>query len=142
VIAQARRLLAVLRHRDFRLLWLAGATSVIGDRIVTVAPALFVIDLTGSASDLGIVLGAYALPLVAACLMGVRPRVRGVQEVAAPGRPRRGARGLPRGALAHVGVGDAGGLLRRAVRRARALGWCSARWWAASITAASASTAS
>jgi MFS family permease len=70
VIARARRLLRVLRHRDFRLLWLAGATSVIGDRIVTVALALFVIDLTGSASDLGIVLAAHALPLVAFLLIG------------------------------------------------------------------------
>ena len=69
-MARPGRLLRVLRHRDFRLLWLAGATSVIGDRLVTVALALFVIDLTGSASDLGIVLAARALPLVALLLIG------------------------------------------------------------------------
>jgi MFS family permease len=43
---------------------------VIGDRIVTVALALFVIDLTGSATDLGLVLAAHALPLVAFLLIG------------------------------------------------------------------------
>jgi MFS family permease len=63
-------LFAVLRHRDFRLLWLAGLASVLGDRIVTVALALFVIDLTGDATDLGIVLAAHAIPLVAFMLIG------------------------------------------------------------------------
>ena len=43
---------------------------MIGDRIVTVALALFVIDLTGSATDLGLVLAAHALPLVAFLLIG------------------------------------------------------------------------
>jgi MFS family permease len=60
----------VLRHRDFRFLWLAQSSSVIGDRIVTVALALFVIDLTGSATDLGLVLAAASLPLVAFLLIG------------------------------------------------------------------------
>ncbi len=63
-------LFQVLRHRDFRLLWLAGLASVLGDRIVTVALALFVIDLTGSATDLGLVLAAHAIPLVAFMLIG------------------------------------------------------------------------
>ena len=63
-------LFSVLRHRDFRLLWLAGLASVLGDRIVTVALALFVIDLTGSATDLGFVLAAHAIPLVAFMLIG------------------------------------------------------------------------
>jgi len=60
----------VLRHRDFRFLWLAQSSSVIGDRIVTVALALFVIDRTGSATDLGLVLAAGSLPLVAFLLIG------------------------------------------------------------------------
>jgi MFS family permease len=60
----------VLRHRDFRLLWLAQSSSVIGDRIVTVALALFVIDLTGNATDLGLVFAAQSLPLVAFLLIG------------------------------------------------------------------------
>jgi MFS family permease len=65
-----RDLLGVLRHRDFRLLWLANSASVVGDRIVTVALALFVVDLTGSATDLGIVLAAYSLPLIGFLLVG------------------------------------------------------------------------
>jgi len=62
--------LSVLRHRDFRLLWLAGLASVLGDRIVTVALALFVIDLTGDPTDLGFVLAAHAIPLVGFMLIG------------------------------------------------------------------------
>jgi len=65
-----RQLLRVLRHRDFRLLWLANSASVVGDRIVTVALALFVAQLTGSATDLGIVLAAYSIPLVFFLLVG------------------------------------------------------------------------
>lgn len=64
------QLLRVLRHRDFRLLWLANSASVIGDRIVTVALALFVIQLTGSAADLGFVMAAYSLPLIFFLLVG------------------------------------------------------------------------
>jgi MFS family permease len=65
-----RQLLRVLRHRDFRLLWLANSASVVGDRLVTVALALFVVELTGSATDLGIVLAAYSVPLVFFLLVG------------------------------------------------------------------------
>ncbi len=60
----------VLRHRDFRFLWLAQSASVLGDAIVTVALALYVIDLTGSATDLGFVLAAHAIPLVGFILIG------------------------------------------------------------------------
>jgi MFS family permease len=62
--------LRVLRHRDFRYLWLAQSASVIGDCIVIVAIALFVIELTGSATDLGLVLAASSLPLVVFLLLG------------------------------------------------------------------------
>jgi hypothetical protein len=62
--------LRVLRHRDFRYLWLAQSASVIGDCIVIVALALFVIELTGSATDLGLVFAAASLPLVAFLLIG------------------------------------------------------------------------
>ncbi len=65
-----RELFAVLRHHDFRLLWLAGLASVLGDRIVTVALALFVIDLTGDPTDLGLVLAAHTIPLVGFMLIG------------------------------------------------------------------------
>jgi len=62
--------LGVLRHPDFRLLWLAESASVIGDMLVRVAVALFVADLTGSATDVGLVLAAYTLPLVGFLLLG------------------------------------------------------------------------
>jgi MFS family permease len=65
-----RQLLRVLRHRDFRLFWMANSATVLGDNIVAVALALFVIDLTGSATDLGLVLAAYSVPLVALLLVG------------------------------------------------------------------------
>ena len=61
---------AVLRHLDFRRLWLANLTSSVGDRLVTVALALFIIDETGSATDLGLVLAAHSLPLVGFLLIG------------------------------------------------------------------------
>jgi MFS family permease len=60
----------VLGHRDFRLLWLAQSSSVIGDNIVLVALALFVVQDTGSATDLGLVLAAQSLPLVTFLLIG------------------------------------------------------------------------
>src|SRR5664279_4899608 len=62
--------LRVLRHRDFRYLWFAQSASVIGDCIVIVALALFVIELTGNATDLGLVFAAASLPLVAFLLIG------------------------------------------------------------------------
>jgi predicted MFS family arabinose efflux permease len=62
--------LRVLRHRDFRYLWLARSASEIGDCIVIVALALFVIELTGDATDLGLVFAAASLPLVAFLLIG------------------------------------------------------------------------
>lgn len=64
------RQLRVLRHRDFRYLWLAQSASVIGDCIVIVALALYVIDLTGNATDLGLVFAAASLPLVVFLLLG------------------------------------------------------------------------
>ena len=65
-----RERLRVLRHPAFRNLWLASSASVMGDSLVVVALALFVTDLTGSATDVGIVLAAQMLPLVAFLLIG------------------------------------------------------------------------
>jgi MFS family permease len=62
--------LRVLRHRDFRYLFLGQAASVLGDRAVIVALALFVTLRTGSPTDLGMILGAQALTLVALLLVG------------------------------------------------------------------------
>jgi MFS family permease len=61
--------LQVLRHSNFRNLFLGQAASTIGDRIVFVALALYVTDI-GSPSDVGLVLAANALPLVALVLVG------------------------------------------------------------------------
>jgi MFS family permease len=59
----------VLRNREFRLLLSGQTASTIGDRIVFVALALYVTDI-GSPSDVGIVLTAHAVPLVAFLLLG------------------------------------------------------------------------
>lgn len=61
---------AVLRHPSFRRFWLSQTGSSLGDRIVLAALALYVTDLTGSPTDLGLVLGAQALPMVVLLLVG------------------------------------------------------------------------
>jgi MFS family permease len=62
--------LRVLRHPNFRYLFAGQSASEIGDQLVIVALALFVTQRTGSASDLGLVLGARSVPLVALILLG------------------------------------------------------------------------
>jgi MFS family permease len=62
--------LAVLRRRDFRLLFLGHGVSVFGDRMVVVALAFAVLEVGGSASAVGLVLACAALPLVASVLVG------------------------------------------------------------------------
>jgi MFS family permease len=62
--------LVVLRGRDFRLVFGAFAVSVLGDRMVTVALAFAVLELGGSASEVGLVLACRILPLVATLLIG------------------------------------------------------------------------
>ncbi|WCB91744.1 hypothetical protein DSM104299_00420 [Baekduia alba] len=62
--------LPVLRRRDFRLLLGGQAVSVLGDRIVAVALAFAVLEIGGSPSDVGLVLAAGVLPLVASVLVG------------------------------------------------------------------------
>jgi MFS family permease len=59
----------VLRHRDFRNLFLGQSLSTLGDRIVFVALALYVTEI-GTPSDVGLVLAAHALPLVGLILLG------------------------------------------------------------------------
>jgi MFS family permease len=61
---------APLRERPFRLLFSAHAISVFGDMVVPVALAFAVLDLTGSATDLGLVLTARLLPMVVFMLAG------------------------------------------------------------------------
>jgi MFS family permease len=61
---------AALEERPFRLLFLGQAVSLLGDGMVGVALAFAVLELTGSATDLGIVLAARTVPLVAFLLAG------------------------------------------------------------------------
>jgi hypothetical protein len=60
----------VLGLRSFRLLFSGQAVSTFGDRLVPVALAFAVLDLTGSVTDLGIVMAAQSVPLVAFVLIG------------------------------------------------------------------------
>lgn len=62
--------LGVLRHHNFRCLFLGQAASVVGDQVVILALALFVTQSTGSPTDLGLVLGAQSLTLVCLLLFG------------------------------------------------------------------------
>jgi len=62
--------LAVLRVREFRLLFAGQTISLIGDGMLLVSLSFAVLDLTGSVSDLGFVLAAYRAPTVAAVLVG------------------------------------------------------------------------
>lgn len=62
--------LEVLRERDFRLVFGAQVVSLFGDGIIPVALAFAVLDLTGSATDLGLVLAARMVPLVGCLLLG------------------------------------------------------------------------
>jgi len=62
--------LVVLRHRDFRLVFGASLVSLLGDGVLPVALSFAVLDLTGSATDLGLVLAAETVALAAALLAG------------------------------------------------------------------------
>lgn len=62
--------LDVLRLRDFRLVFGASLVSLLGDGVEPVALTFAVLDLTGSATDLGVVLAARALALVGSLLAG------------------------------------------------------------------------
>ena len=61
---------AVLRLRNFRLLLAAQGVSVLGDRMVAVALAFAVLEIGGSATEVGLVLAAGTVPLVASVLVG------------------------------------------------------------------------
>ena len=59
----------VLRERDFRNLFIGQAASMLGDGIIFVALALYVTEI-GTPTDVGLVLAAATLPLVAFLLLG------------------------------------------------------------------------
>lgn len=62
--------LGVLRERDFRLLFIGQSVSLLGDGMVRVALPFAALEVSGSASSVGIVLAAFALALIAALLAG------------------------------------------------------------------------
>src|ERR1700685_1335583 len=69
--AQVRRIpLGALQEREFRLFFTGQLVSLLGDAVTPFALAWAVLDLTGSARDLGFVLAAKIAPLVVFLLVG------------------------------------------------------------------------
>jgi MFS family permease len=62
--------LGPLREREFRLLFAGRTISMLGSAMAPVALAFAVLDLTGSTSDLGIVLAARQVPMILLLLFG------------------------------------------------------------------------
>lgn len=62
--------MAPLRHRSFRLFWLARLISGFGSWIAPIAISFAVLDLTGSPADLGLVLAARTVPFLIFLLYG------------------------------------------------------------------------
>jgi MFS family permease len=60
----------VLGEPSYRRLWMGRTVSLIGDGISPVALAFGILDLTGSATDVGIVFAAHSLVLIAFILIG------------------------------------------------------------------------
>ncbi|MDG4821947.1 MFS transporter [Asanoa sp. WMMD1127] len=63
-------LLAPLRHRPFRFLIAGRTTTMLGNAVAPIALSFAVLDLTGSARDLGLVVGARSLANVVFILFG------------------------------------------------------------------------
>ena len=61
---------APLREREFRLLFAGRTISLVGSAIAPVALAFAVLDLTGSKTDLGLILFCREVPLVVFLLIG------------------------------------------------------------------------
>ncbi|MCS5715992.1 MFS transporter [Herbiconiux sp. CPCC 205716] len=59
-----------LRHRAFRWLLAARTTSILGNAVAPIALAFAVLDLTGSVTDLGLVVAARSVTNVAVLLAG------------------------------------------------------------------------
>ena len=65
-----RRSAAPLREREFRLLFAGRTVSLVGTAIAPVALAFAVLDLTGSKTDLGLILTAREVPVIVFLLVG------------------------------------------------------------------------
>jgi MFS family permease len=61
---------AVLREREFRLLYAGQTVSVFGDAMLALAISFAILDLTGSVTDVGLVLAASRAPVVLTALAG------------------------------------------------------------------------
>lgn len=66
----ASPLLGVLRIRNFRLLWIGQAISLLGDQFYLIALPWLVLQVTGSALAMGTVLAAAAIPRALFMLLG------------------------------------------------------------------------
>jgi MFS family permease len=88
--------LAALSEREFRLFFTAQASSFVGDGMVPVALAFAVLEVTGSATDLGIVLAARWVPLIGLLLVGgvLADRVSRRRAMIAADLARFGAQGV------------------------------------------------
>ncbi len=64
------RAISALRHRDFRLLWAGQTVSLIGDGAFVVAVGWRVLELTGNAGDLAILLGVVNASMLGSLLVG------------------------------------------------------------------------
>ena len=69
-LSRAAKRFEALRYRDLRIVFGATAASNVGDGVVSVALAFAVLELTGSATDLGIVLAARTAAQVSVMLIG------------------------------------------------------------------------
>jgi MFS family permease len=69
-VPAVRASLGALQEREFRLLWLGQTSSAVGDSLVPVALAFAVLGLSGSARDLGLVLGVNTLARAGLTLVG------------------------------------------------------------------------
>lgn len=105
--------LGALREREFRLFFSGQLVSLLGDAVTPFALAWAVLDLTGSARDLGFVIAANTAPLVIFLLVG---------GVFADRLPRRGV--MLTADIARMAIQAATGalLLSGAARMERALG--------------------
>jgi MFS family permease len=65
-----RAALAPLRHRPFRLLFFGRLASLAGSAVAPIALAFAVLEVGGSATDLGVVLAVGTLPQIALFLFG------------------------------------------------------------------------
>jgi MFS family permease len=70
VLIQRFRFARALRHRPFALLWLGQSISALGDGAYYIALAWLILLLTGSATALGVVVIANAVPRLVFLLLG------------------------------------------------------------------------